>query len=167
MFAFWGIYFFYFKLFESPKFLMGRGMDGAAVEAIHKVAKRNGKASTLTLDALQKIGRIDDIDGAKNPSLGVMKATMGIVNGKYLRPLFATRKLAWSTTLLIVLWGKKFRLVLITRLNVMNSTHRSCIPTVMLFSTCKCPESLICIPQIRLFYHLLVGNFPVFSWSLD
>ena len=73
MFAFWGIYFFYFKLFESPKFLMGRGMNGAAVEAVHQVAKRNGKASTLTLDALQKIGKIDNIDRGENPSLGIVK----------------------------------------------------------------------------------------------
>lgn len=110
MFAFWGIYFFFFKLFESPKFLMGRGMDSTAVEVIHLVAKRNGKTSTLTLDALQKIGRIDDINRRKNLSFGPVKATIGIFNAKYLRPLFATQKLAWSTTLLIVLWGKKFSL---------------------------------------------------------
>lgn len=42
-----------FHLYESPKYLMGRGRDAEAVEVVHKVAAYNGKTSTLTLQMLQ------------------------------------------------------------------------------------------------------------------
>jgi MFS family permease len=38
-----------FKIFESPKFLMGKGRDGDAVRIVHEVARRNGKTSTRML----------------------------------------------------------------------------------------------------------------------
>ena len=104
----WGICFSLVKLFESPKYLMGRGKDSEAVEVVHQVARRNGKTSTLTLHALQSIGSHGDNGRSKYTSLGIVKETLGIFDTKHLRPLFATRRLAWSTSLLIVLWGEYF-----------------------------------------------------------
>jgi len=57
MLIFWGLRFFVFKLYESPKFLMGRGMDVEAVDVVHKVAEYNGRTSTLTLEQLTRIGQ--------------------------------------------------------------------------------------------------------------
>jgi hypothetical protein len=37
-----------FTIFESPKYLMGKGQDEEAVKVIHEVARRNGKESTRT-----------------------------------------------------------------------------------------------------------------------
>jgi hypothetical protein len=37
-----------FTIFESPKYLMGKGRDEDAVKVIHEVARRNGKGSTRT-----------------------------------------------------------------------------------------------------------------------
>ncbi|KAG8216949.1 hypothetical protein J3R82DRAFT_7230 [Butyriboletus roseoflavus] len=57
----WILRFFVFNLYESPKFLMGRGRDEDAVEIIHKVAAYNGKTSYLTVDHLkdaEKLGRV-------------------------------------------------------------------------------------------------------------
>jgi hypothetical protein len=34
-----------FTIFESPKFLMGKGRDEDAVKIVHEVARRNGKTS--------------------------------------------------------------------------------------------------------------------------
>lgn len=42
-----------FTIYESPKFLMGKGDDAGAVAIVHEVARRNGKTPTLTLDDLQ------------------------------------------------------------------------------------------------------------------
>jgi MFS family permease len=38
-----------FTIFESPKFLMGKGRDNDAVKIVHEVARRNGKTSNRGL----------------------------------------------------------------------------------------------------------------------
>jgi hypothetical protein len=49
--------FFFFHLYESPKYVMGRGRDAEAVEVVHKVAAYNGITSSLTLDMHRRAGR--------------------------------------------------------------------------------------------------------------
>lgn len=39
------IRFVFFTVFESPKYLMGKGLDEEAVRIVHEVARRNGKTS--------------------------------------------------------------------------------------------------------------------------
>lgn len=39
----------FFTVFESPKYLMGKGLDEEAVRIVHEVAKRNGKSSECEL----------------------------------------------------------------------------------------------------------------------
>ncbi|THH31336.1 hypothetical protein EUX98_g2842 [Antrodiella citrinella] len=104
------IRFFVFHLYESPKYLMGRGRDEEAVEVVKKVAAYNGKESTLTLEMLQEAGRLVALEkevevemdtSAKAAALRkLQKFDMG-----HVKPLFATRKLAYSTSLLIILWA--------------------------------------------------------------
>jgi MFS family permease len=36
----------FFKIYESPKYLMGKGRDEEAVKVVHEVARRNGKTSS-------------------------------------------------------------------------------------------------------------------------
>jgi MFS family permease len=40
------IRFLFFTVYESPKYLMGKGLDEQAVKVVHEVARRNGKTST-------------------------------------------------------------------------------------------------------------------------
>ena len=40
------IRFAFFDVFESPKYLMGKGRDEEAVKVVHEVARRNGKSSS-------------------------------------------------------------------------------------------------------------------------
>jgi len=35
-----------FTVFESPKYLMGKGLDEEAIRVVHEVARRNGKTSS-------------------------------------------------------------------------------------------------------------------------
>ena len=49
------IRYFVFNMYESPKYLMGRGRDAEAVEIVHAVAQYNGKKSTLTLEMLKEV----------------------------------------------------------------------------------------------------------------
>lgn len=39
------IRFLFFTIYESPKYLMGKGLDDEAVKIVHEVARRNGKTS--------------------------------------------------------------------------------------------------------------------------
>jgi hypothetical protein len=90
---------------------MGRGRDEQAVEVVHKVAAYNGKTSNLTLEDLQRAGKLADAavdDGARmdTSALAAARRKMGMFNNDHVKSLFATRKMAWSTTILIILWGK-------------------------------------------------------------
>jgi hypothetical protein len=46
-----------FKFQESPKFLLYRGQDQKAIEALQNIAKYNGRKCALTIDKLEALGR--------------------------------------------------------------------------------------------------------------
>ncbi|TRM60728.1 major facilitator superfamily domain-containing protein [Schizophyllum amplum] len=100
---------FLFPLYESPKYLMGRGEDEKAVSVIHKVAAFNGKTSTLSIEDLRALGAYGGSDkvatSTRPTALDTIRGHIGKFGGASVRPLFATRKLAWSTSLLIALWA--------------------------------------------------------------
>jgi hypothetical protein len=111
MLLLWSIRFFLFKLYESPKYLMGRGRDQDAVDVMHRVALYNGRTTTLTVEQLTAAGSYaSEKMGADDRRLdtsatGAFKRQLEKVNGDHVRALFATRKLALSTSLLIIIWG--------------------------------------------------------------
>ena len=107
------IRFFLFNLYESPKYLMGRGREEQAVEVVHKVAAYNGKTSDLSLHDLQRPGVYgvhDDlpVELQDTSALAAIRRQLRKFNGDHVRALFATKKLAWSTSLLIVIWGQPY-----------------------------------------------------------
>ena len=122
----WFIRFFVFKFHESPRYLIGKGRDKEAVEVIHKIAKFNGKADrcTITVEDLQGVVqesvkesstfptqvRSSDYvsSGGELTNAGKQKGLLSSsshFSGSHIKALFATRKMAWSTSLLIVIWG--------------------------------------------------------------
>ncbi|EMD40259.1 major facilitator superfamily protein mfs3 [Gelatoporia subvermispora B] len=104
--------FFVFHLYESPKYLMGRGRDAQAVEVVHQVARYNGQTSTLTLDQLRAVEGIGGASGHERPirhmdtsAKAAVKRKLRLLSSSHIEPLFATRKLAYSTSLLIIVWA--------------------------------------------------------------
>lgn len=92
------------NLSESPRFLIGVGKDDEAVAVIHKIAAYNSKTTSLTLDELTRVGNISaDTKGPDKKSRGNMSQTSAFTT-KHVKALFSTRKMAYSTSLLIVLW---------------------------------------------------------------
>lgn len=99
----WGLRFFVFTLFESPRFLSGIGKDAEAVEVIHQLAKYNGKTTTLTVEELEAPGWDQDTSATRARRDILSKDSKYGAN--HIKALFATPKMAWSTSLLIALWG--------------------------------------------------------------
>lgn len=99
--------FVFFTIYESPKFLMGKGNDAEAVKVVHEVARRNGKTSSLTLDDLQACNSLA-LPGSAPPrshAAAAVKRNLEKINTTHVRALFATRKLAYSTTLITLVWA--------------------------------------------------------------
>ncbi|KAG2065192.1 MFS general substrate transporter [Suillus decipiens] len=110
MMLLWVIRFFVFNLYESPKYLMGRGHDEQAVEVVHKVAAYNGKTSNLTFEDLRRAGKladsaVDDAVHMDTSALVAVRRKMGTLSSDHVKSLFATRKMAWSATILIIIWA--------------------------------------------------------------
>jgi hypothetical protein len=108
----WFLRFFLFDLLESPRYLIGKGKDEEAVAVIHKIAAYNSTTSSLTLDQLTEMGSIVDVGSRKQ---GILSRSSNLTV-KHIKALFATKKMAFSTSLLISIWGKSsFYLLLLLR----------------------------------------------------
>jgi MFS family permease len=94
--------FFVFELFESPKFLMGKGRDEEAVAVVLEVARRNGKVSSLTIGDLRRYDSEGSVDTGTKAAL---KRNAESLSLEHVRPLFATPNIAYSTTLIILVWA--------------------------------------------------------------
>lgn len=100
------IRFVFFTIYESPKYLMGRGRDEEAVKVVHEVARRNGKTSTLALADLQACERLGGGGTSQTTSSAAqLKRRLEKTNLTHVRALFATPKLAYSMTLITTVWA--------------------------------------------------------------
>ena len=91
---------------------MRRERDAEAIEVLGKVAAYNGSANRLTLEQLQRTGVIAGAEGEVEGSgtvdgsaIAALRRNLEHLKGEHVRSLFATRKLAWSTSLLIMFWA--------------------------------------------------------------
>lgn len=102
----WALRFLVFPLYESPRFLVSHGRYAEAVEVIHRVAEYNGKSTGLTVEALERAGTDvvrGDEDGPERREVLGQESSWRMA---HVRALFSTPKMAWSTSLLIALWGQ-------------------------------------------------------------
>jgi len=97
----WAFRFFVFKLEESPRFLVGRGRDANAIDVLQRIAAYNGTTCSLTVEDLVKAGESVETDGKKH---NVLSSSSDYTVG-HVKALFKTKKLAWSTSLLISIWA--------------------------------------------------------------
>lgn len=110
----WAIRFFVFPMDESPKFLVSIGKDHKAVEVIHRIARKNGTTSSLTVQDLRDAaapyldGTTPEGDGeleTKFSTWELVKNSFADINGEHTKGLFATPRLAYSTGLIIFIYG--------------------------------------------------------------
>lgn len=98
-----GLRFLAFTLYESPKYLMGKGREEEAVANVHKIAAKNGKTSSLTLEDLTIYNDPNVQQGTD--ARAVLKRRLEKVNLEHVRSLFRTPKLAFSSAVTIAVWA--------------------------------------------------------------
>ncbi|KAF2633556.1 transporter [Macroventuria anomochaeta] len=98
-----------FTIYESPKFLMGKGDDAGAVTIVHEVARRNGKTSSLTLEDLQACNVLTSPTSPpavqRTTASAAVKRNLQKLDASHVKALFATKKLAYSTSLITLIWA--------------------------------------------------------------
>ncbi|KAF7313912.1 MFS domain-containing protein [Mycena chlorophos] len=102
--------FFLFPMDESPKFFVSIGRDQDAVDVIHRIAKKNGKTSSLTVQQLADAALPFVEPGAEAPVVkfstwGLLRNSMEHLSFDNVRGLFATPRLAYSSGLIIFIYG--------------------------------------------------------------
>lgn len=113
MMVLWIMRFFVLPVFESPKFLISHGKDQAAVDVINAVAKRNKSPVRITIDDLHRATepfmteeeKMNAQYETKLSTMELLKGAFSEFNINHLRTLFATKRLAWSTSLIILCYG--------------------------------------------------------------
>ncbi|KAG9239300.1 hypothetical protein BJ875DRAFT_531822 [Amylocarpus encephaloides] len=101
---------FVFKMPESPRYLLSKGRDAEAVEAVNYVARRNKKPEPLHLGMFQDIDRelgitVNEDEGRACLShMAIMKGNLADFKSANYKDLFATRKLAQHTTIIWLIW---------------------------------------------------------------
>ncbi|KKY29710.1 putative hexose transporter [Diaporthe ampelina] len=110
---------FVFKMPESPRYLLSRGRDAEAVEAVNYVARYNGKPETLTLDMLKAIDEVQSgpstqVVQSEDVTAEEKKAPLSyrqIITENFkdysshsYRKLFAGRKMARHSSVIFLIW---------------------------------------------------------------
>ncbi|KAJ0346843.1 hypothetical protein KNSL1_007120 [Colletotrichum chrysophilum] len=100
-----------FRVYETPKYLLGRGLDREAVEVVQKIAARNGGSTWITLEHFEavdaELGVTHDATAASLPRLetrNVMRRQLENFKPEKILTLFSTPRFALSTTLVLFLW---------------------------------------------------------------
>ncbi|TPX06707.1 uncharacterized protein E0L32_002203 [Thyridium curvatum] len=93
-----------FKIYESPKYLVGKGLDEKAVEVVHKVAKLNNKTTTLTIEDLRACEPDGYVFEGSNAT-DAIKRHLEDLKFDRVKALFATGRLALSTGMIMAVWA--------------------------------------------------------------
>lgn len=104
--------FFFFRLLESPKFLLNKGRQDEAVAVVHAIAFRNNRKTWLTSKILDEVAASEDgyeQDTTAAPlrpsSSSFIKDKLKSFSADRLRPLFQNKTLGMATGLVWFCWA--------------------------------------------------------------
>ncbi|KAJ5735495.1 uncharacterized protein N7483_000620 [Penicillium malachiteum] len=101
----WIARFFFFHLYESPKFLLSRGRQEEAVASVHGIAYQNKAKTWLTTEILNEIGGVSETkETEKLPVTEIIKRFFSKFSMERIAPLFANKRLGLTTVLLWFCW---------------------------------------------------------------
>lgn len=101
----------FFRVYETPKYLLGKGLDKQAVDVVSKVASRNRTSTWLTVSYFEAIDAqlanqcSEETQEAPNTtSTNILKRSITKFSPEKVKALFSTPRLAFSTTMMLFLW---------------------------------------------------------------
>ena len=83
------------RMVQTPRWLISQNRDEEVLRNLHEVASTYNRSFSVTLEQLQSQGRVQNTEKSVWSPLRLRKHVSG---------LFDTRKLAWSTTVIIANW---------------------------------------------------------------
>lgn len=94
---------------ETPRYLLSKGRNGDAVEAVNHVARQNKKPEPLTVEMLQAIDEQLGISTTYTRPFGlsngeIIRESLQHTNGAHYMALFATKSLSLHTALIWLIW---------------------------------------------------------------
>ncbi|KAI9835461.1 MAG: hypothetical protein M1819_002379 [Sarea resinae] len=97
--------FFFFHLFESPKFLLSQGRQPEAVAVVHGIAYKNGRKTWLTEEILNEIGgHPEEKDDAKLSTKEIVLRFFEKFSAERVGPLFHNKRLGFTTAIIWFCW---------------------------------------------------------------
>ncbi|CAG7992124.1 unnamed protein product [Penicillium olsonii] len=98
--------FFFFHLYESPKFLLSRGRQEEAVASVHGIAYKNGAKTWLTNEILNELGGHPEAREEKTEltSSQIVGRFFSKFSMERIGPLFANKRMGINTALLWFCW---------------------------------------------------------------
>lgn len=104
-FFMWIARFFFFHLYESPKFLLSRGRQDEAVASVHGIAYKNKSKTWLTTEILNEIGGIAETKEKEALSYGeIIARFFSKFSLERIGPLFKDTRMGLTTVLLWFCW---------------------------------------------------------------
>ncbi|EFI26941.1 membrane transporter [Coprinopsis cinerea okayama7 len=98
----WAIRFWLFPIYESPRYLLGRGREEEAVQVVQRIAAFNGVPTSLSVEDF-RVARRDDGGEDATKTLSIFEKARFVA--QRVKALFQPAKTAVSTVILIVLWS--------------------------------------------------------------
>ena len=103
------IRFFFFKMLESPKYLVSMGRHAEAIAVLDEVARQNKSHNPLRLEHLNQVDsdylQTTEPVRTRKQALQRMVKQLKLDGGKHATALFSKRKSAFSMSLLILIWS--------------------------------------------------------------
>lgn len=109
----WVCRFFLFTFYESPKNLLARGYKDKAVDSLNKIAAFNNSDARISIQELchdgVSLGRLsvhnlkEHFDGQKCAIRRLMDE-LSQFGPRRLKPLFATKRMGWTTLIVWFIW---------------------------------------------------------------
>jgi hypothetical protein len=110
----WFCRFFLFKFYESPKNLLARGHKDRAVDSLNGIAIFNNSDARISVEELCHdtggVGGVIAGEEARKRSterkmwIWTLKEHLAEFGPSRLKPLFATKKMGWTTVIVWFLW---------------------------------------------------------------
>lgn len=98
--------FFFFHLYESPKYLLSRGRQEEAVASVHGIAYKNKTHTWLTNEILNEIGGYAESEETEKLAVGeIVRRFFSKFSLNRIRAIFVNKRLGVETILLWFIWA--------------------------------------------------------------